>query len=205
MRSPSVNRVLASLGLSPARNAGQITFSSWSILFSVTAGRFQAADNVDIDGLSECLRRREACGPVDSIVMEIDDSADVLLVLWRPGACFHHQQILARQKGVRTLFCSVGGGYCVFMGRPSRADEAGGIYHALNRDNARAEVFSQTGGLRFLRTDPRRGTAAIRLPDGGLPTHVQPPAFCAAADRRRRNERFPAMGFAGLLACGARA
>jgi len=29
----------------------------------------------------------------------------------------------------------------VFMGRPRRADEAGGIYHALNRGNARAEIF----------------------------------------------------------------
>ncbi len=27
------------------------------------------------------------------------------------------------------------------MGRPRRADEAGGIYHALNRGNARAEIF----------------------------------------------------------------
>ena len=48
---------------------------------------------------------------------------------------------LARQKGVRTLFCWVGSAYCVFMGRTRRADEAGGIYHALNRGNARAEIF----------------------------------------------------------------
>ena len=27
------------------------------------------------------------------------------------------------------------------MGRPKRADEAGGIYHALNRGNARATIF----------------------------------------------------------------
>ena len=27
------------------------------------------------------------------------------------------------------------------MGRPKRADEAGGIYHALNRGNARADIF----------------------------------------------------------------
>ncbi len=27
------------------------------------------------------------------------------------------------------------------MGRPTRADEAGGIYHALNRGNARANIF----------------------------------------------------------------
>ena len=47
----------------------------------------------------------------------------------------------ARQKGVRTLFCWVGSAYCVFMGRTRRADEAGGIYHALNRGNARAEIF----------------------------------------------------------------
>ena len=29
------------------------------------------------------------------------------------------------------------------MGRPQRADEAGGIYHALNRGNARANVFDK--------------------------------------------------------------
>ncbi|TWT32574.1 transposase [Blastopirellula retiformator] len=27
------------------------------------------------------------------------------------------------------------------MGRPKRADEAGGIYHALNRGNSRAAIF----------------------------------------------------------------
>jgi putative transposase len=27
------------------------------------------------------------------------------------------------------------------MGRPPRADEAGGIYHALNRGNARHDIF----------------------------------------------------------------
>ena len=27
------------------------------------------------------------------------------------------------------------------MGRPKRADEAGGIYHMLNRANARATIF----------------------------------------------------------------
>jgi putative transposase len=27
------------------------------------------------------------------------------------------------------------------MGRPKRPDEAGGIYHALNRGNARADIF----------------------------------------------------------------
>jgi putative transposase len=27
------------------------------------------------------------------------------------------------------------------MGRPKRADEAGGIYHALNRGNARSTIF----------------------------------------------------------------
>jgi putative transposase len=27
------------------------------------------------------------------------------------------------------------------MGRPKRADEAGGIYHALNRSNARSTIF----------------------------------------------------------------
>jgi len=27
------------------------------------------------------------------------------------------------------------------MPRPKRADEAGGIYHALNRGNARCEIF----------------------------------------------------------------
>ncbi|QDT03777.1 Transposase IS200 like protein [Rubripirellula lacrimiformis] len=27
------------------------------------------------------------------------------------------------------------------MGRPKRADEAGGIYHALNRGNAKADIF----------------------------------------------------------------
>ena len=27
------------------------------------------------------------------------------------------------------------------MGRPNCADEAGGIYHALNRDNARSTIF----------------------------------------------------------------
>jgi hypothetical protein len=30
------------------------------------------------------------------------------------------------------------------MGRPPRADEAGGIYHALNRGNARHDIFFKT-------------------------------------------------------------
>ncbi|MEY4180803.1 MAG: hypothetical protein RLY70_4377, partial [Planctomycetota bacterium] len=29
------------------------------------------------------------------------------------------------------------------MGRPKRADEAGGIYHALNRGNARSTIFQK--------------------------------------------------------------
>ena len=29
------------------------------------------------------------------------------------------------------------------MGRPKRADEAGGVYHALNRGNARATIFQK--------------------------------------------------------------
>ncbi|MCO8123570.1 hypothetical protein NHH03_17630 [Stieleria sp. TO1_6] len=29
------------------------------------------------------------------------------------------------------------------MGRPKRADEAGGIYHALNRGNAKTDIFQE--------------------------------------------------------------
>ena len=31
------------------------------------------------------------------------------------------------------------------MPRPPRVDEAGGLYHALNRGNLRADIFKQTG------------------------------------------------------------
>ena len=30
------------------------------------------------------------------------------------------------------------------MGRPKRADEAGGIYHALHRGNAKADIFHKS-------------------------------------------------------------
>ncbi len=46
-----------------------------------------------------------------------------------------------RRKGVRTLFRSVPGCLVAWMPRPKRADEAGAIYHALNRGNARATIF----------------------------------------------------------------
>lgn len=35
--------------------------------------------------------------------------------------------------------------YPCFMARPLRADEAGGLYHALNRGNARATIFHKNG------------------------------------------------------------
>ena len=44
-------------------------------------------------------------------------------------------------KGVRThcLDCAID--YATWMARPRRADEASGLYHALNRGNARSALF----------------------------------------------------------------
>jgi hypothetical protein len=53
----------------------------------------------------------------------------------------HRPRIAASRKGVRTLFWGVELGEDTETGRPKRADEAGGIYHALNRGNARSTIF----------------------------------------------------------------
>ncbi|MEQ1829557.1 MAG: transposase, partial [Pirellula sp.] len=48
-------------------------------------------------------------------------------------------------KGVRSLLPVSNNCYAVEMPRPQRADEALGIYHALNRGNLRATIFHKEG------------------------------------------------------------
>jgi putative transposase len=48
---------------------------------------------------------------------------------------------LRRRKGVRTLFWGIELGWDAEIGRPKRADEAAGVYHALNRGNARSAIL----------------------------------------------------------------
>jgi hypothetical protein len=45
------------------------------------------------------------------------------------------------KNGGRTLCSRINRGSAVAMGRPTRADEAGGIDHALNRGPARTTLF----------------------------------------------------------------
>lgn len=52
-------------------------------------------------------------------------------------------------------------GYASLMGRPKRADEAGGIYHALNRGNARTDIFQK----------PEDYNAFERILEDGLKHH----------------------------------
>ena len=51
------------------------------------------------------------------------------------------------------------------MPRPPRADEAGGLYHALNRGNMRAEIFHKEAT--FFRVAPffraADGTSSVRV------------------------------------------
>jgi hypothetical protein len=47
----------------------------------------------------------------------------------------------AGRKGVRTLFWGFELGEDAEMGRPKRADEAGGMDHSLNRHNAWSTMF----------------------------------------------------------------
>ena len=66
--------------------------------------------------------------------------------------CNPHQ----RRKGVRTLFWGVELGEDAGTGRPKRADEAGGIYHALNRGNARATIFHEPEVCRYVERNALR-------------------------------------------------
>ena len=52
--------------------------------------------------------------------------------------------------------------YPCFMARPSRADEAGGLYHALNRGNARATIFHKDGDYEAFERILAEGLEAIR-------------------------------------------
>ena len=47
----------------------------------------------------------------------------------------------SERKGVRTLFWGVELGEDAELGRPKRADEAGGLGHSLNRGKARSTLF----------------------------------------------------------------
>jgi hypothetical protein len=61
-------------------------------------------------------------------------------------------------KGVRTLFWGVELGSDAEMGRPKRADEASGIYHAWNQGNARSAIFQKPEVCRYVeRNDLRAG------------------------------------------------
>ena len=48
------------------------------------------------------------------------------------------------------------------MPRLRRADEAGGLYHALNRGNLRADIFKKEATLRRLRKSFTRGSIASK-------------------------------------------
>ena len=51
------------------------------------------------------------------------------------------QRVRSPIKGVRTRFRGVELGKDAKIGRPKRSDEACGIYHSLNRGNARSTIF----------------------------------------------------------------
>ena len=75
------------------------------------------------------------------------------------------------------------------MPRPKRADEAGGIYHALNRGNARSEIFRKEEGYdafeRILAEGLQRYPCRILTK---LPVDAQSLAFRVATGRGRRHE-----------------
>ena len=82
------------------------------------------------------------------------------------------------------------------MGRPKRADEAGGIYRSLNRGNTRSTIFHKPEDYdafeQILAAGPERHACRILA----LPVNAQSLAFCAAAYGRWRHEQLPAVGFA---------
>ena len=62
------------------------------------------------------------------------------LVFWRERTCSRSTYDCDSAIRVRALFWGVELGQVTEVGRPKRADEAGGIYHALSRGNARSTI-----------------------------------------------------------------
>ncbi len=50
------------------------------------------------------------------------------------------------------------------MPRPPRADEAGGLYHALNRGNLRADIFRKEADFRLCGTDKLPASLVFCVP-----------------------------------------
>ena len=69
------------------------------------------------------------------------------------------------RKGVRTLFWGVELGEDTGTGTPRRADEAGGIYHALNRVNARSTIFHEPEDCRYVERNALRAGLVRRAED----------------------------------------
>ena len=80
------------------------------------------------------------------------------------------------------------------MPRPPRADEAGGLYHALNRGNLRATIFHKDEDYKAFERILYEGLQIHQVELFLVPTHAQSLPPCSSSVGRRRNEPVHGLG-----------